>query len=1029
MLYPKNSNNTIDKKLFQNPTSEYRGAPFWAWNCQLDSETLTKQIEYLKEMGFGGFHMHSRTGMATPYLSKEFMQLVKTCVEKAKSENMLSWLYDEDRWPSGSAGGLVTKNPEYRARYLLFTPHPYNSKNAGKLYHSSHTGIGRMENGTLIGRYDVTLDDLGYLVDYQLLKDNETGNNTWYAYLEIGSKTPWFNNQTYVNTLDKNAIDEFISITYEAYLKSVGEDFGKVVPAIFTDEPQFSRKTLLGFADEKADVFLPWTDNLPETFFNVYEEDILASLPELFWELPNENISTIRYRYHDHVTQRFTEAFADNCGKWCREHGLMLTGHMMEEATLLSQTAALGEAMRAYRAFDLPGIDMLCDYREYNTAKQAQSAVHQFGYEGMLSELYGVTNWDFDFRGHKLQGDWQAALGVSVRVPHLSWVSMGGEAKRDYPPSINYQVPWFREYSTIEDHFSRVNTAMTRGKPLVKVAVIHPVESYWIHWGPAEQTASIRNQLETNHSNLTEWLIFGGIDFDFISESLLPEQCETGDFPLSVGQMKYDTVIIPGCQTLRSTTIERLEDFLCKGGNLIIMGNNPKYIDAVPIDNNKMLFMQANKIPFEKHSLMETLEPSRILDIRKGNGERTDNLISAIRKDGDSLWLFLANGRKPYNEDIPNPEDIKIKINGSWGVELFDTLTGDIYFQESTIEKTSTVIKTKIHMHDSLLYHLTPTLKSSSAKTPAFSNVSSTSSSMIPSVPVSLSEPNVMLLDIAEYSFDDGEFKPADEILRVDNKFRKKLNLPHRMDAVAQPWVLEPEVPNHKLTLKFIIMSEENFSNISLALENALSACINLNGKDISSKPNGWYVDEGIQTVNLPEIIKGKNTLQISMPFGRSTNTEWCYLLGDFGVKVTGYKKILTPPIRELSFGDIVPQGLPFYGGNIIYKLQITGNGKDVHIRVPNYKGSLIGVELDGNRIGQIIFAPYSLTIPNLSPGVHELNLILFGNRVNTFGAVHNCDKKWSWHGPSSWRTTGDSWSYEYILKPTGILKSPDIIY
>lgn len=67
---------------------------------------------------------------------------------------------------------------------------------------------------------------------------------------------------------------------------------------------------------------------------------------------------------------------------------------------------------------------MLYDSRELNTAKQAQSAVHQYGREGMLSELYGVTGWEFDFRGHKLAGDWQAALGVTVRVHHLTWTSM-----------------------------------------------------------------------------------------------------------------------------------------------------------------------------------------------------------------------------------------------------------------------------------------------------------------------------------------------------------------------------------------------------------------------------------------------------------------------------------------------------------------------------------------------------------------------------------------------------------------------------
>ena len=36
MFYPKNKSKKLDKKLFENPTSEYRGAPFWAWNCKLD---------------------------------------------------------------------------------------------------------------------------------------------------------------------------------------------------------------------------------------------------------------------------------------------------------------------------------------------------------------------------------------------------------------------------------------------------------------------------------------------------------------------------------------------------------------------------------------------------------------------------------------------------------------------------------------------------------------------------------------------------------------------------------------------------------------------------------------------------------------------------------------------------------------------------------------------------------------------------------------------------------------------------------
>ena len=129
MLYQKNAAEKLDDALFQNPTSEYRGAPFWAWNCKLSKEILLEQIEALKQMGFGGFHMHSRSGMATPYLSDEFMSLIMTCIQKAEEEDMLSWLYDEDRWPSGGADllpkiAVTGKNFCYSRRNRKLIPFP-----------------------------------------------------------------------------------------------------------------------------------------------------------------------------------------------------------------------------------------------------------------------------------------------------------------------------------------------------------------------------------------------------------------------------------------------------------------------------------------------------------------------------------------------------------------------------------------------------------------------------------------------------------------------------------------------------------------------------------------------------------------------------------------------------------------------------------------------------------------------------------------------------------------------------------------
>ena len=1020
MLYQKNKSKTLDKRLFENPTSEYRGTPFWSWNCKLSKELVETQIDYLKEMGLGGFHMHSRTGMATEYLSEEFMDIVKTCVAKAEKENMLAWLYDEDRWPSGAAGGLVTKDPKYRVRKLIFT----SVRRTDCV--SKEVGI---ETGRpyFVASYDVSLNEKGELLSYKKINQEENAKGIkWYAYVMTNEPNPWYNNQTYVDTLSKEAIDKFINITYEGYKNAVGDKFGKSVPAIFTDEPQFEKKTTLDFATDKTDINLPWTNDVADTYNAEYGFDLLDYLPELIWELPNNQISKARYLYHDHIAERFASAFADNCGKWCEDNGLMLTGHMMEEPTLESQTAMLGEAMRSYRSFQLPGIDMLCDRVEFTTAKQAQSACHQYGREGVLSELYGVTNWDFDFRGHKFQGDWQAALGITVRVQHLSWVSMAGEAKRDYPASMSYQSPWYKEYSYVEDHFARLNTVLTRGQPIVKVGIIHPVESYWLHWGPKESTNTIREQLDNNFQDITNWLLLGQVDFDYISESLLPDLCPTASNPLKVGEMAYKTIIVAGCETLRKSTIDRLLKFQKEGGRLIFVGQCPSYIDAVKCCTAENLYNTSEKITFDHASVLNALEDEKVIDIRNSNGTRTNNLIYNMRQDNDCKWLFIAHGVKTLHFDAVSPQKITIKIFGEYTPILFNTINGEIADVDYQLGDGNTIIKTEINCHDSILLRLDEKTNTSQINGKIEKNKIK-EVDFKRKVSYTRSESNVLLLDTAQYAFDDEILNDTEEILRIDNKFRAKLGYPSRENRVAQPWTLEAESIKHYVTLKFTINSEIVVEKLILAIEDAEKLVIMLNNKKVEPKITGYYVDESIKTVELPAIQLGENILVVKIPFGKTTNAEYCYILGDFNVKVEGCEKTIVAPTKTIGFSSITNQGMPFYGGNITYKVEVETDDCSIAVKANNYRGSLIKVALDGKPVGVIVYAPYKLMIENVKSGKHTITLTLFGNRYNTFAALHNADTANTWHGPNAWRTKEDAWCYEYKLKDTGILASPII--
>ena len=1045
MLYKKNGSNELSADLFRNPTSEYRGTPFWAWNGKLEKEELLRQIDIFKQMGLGGFHMHVRTGMETPYLSEEFKEMVRACTNKAKTEEMLSWLYDEDRWPSGAAGGLVTKDKAFRRRHVLFTATPYSDKKT-KNFNGSQARAIRQEDGELIAVYDIELTEDGYLKSYRRIEDpSQAEHEVRYLYMEIAANSTWYNNQAYVNTLDKKAMDRFIEVTYEFYKDAVGDEFDQTVPAIFTDEPQFTRKSMLTFARENVDVTLPWTDDLNETFYKAYGENLIDSFPELIWDLADEKISTVRYHYHDHVAERFAVAFADNCGDWCKKNNLKLTGHMMEEPTLLKQTAALGEAMRSYRSFQLPGIDMLQARFEYTTAKQCQSAVHQYGYEGMMSELYGVTGWDFDFRGHKLHGDWQAALGVTIRVPHLSWYTMKGEAKRDYPASIHYQSPWYKEYSYIEDHFARVATALTRGTPDVKVGVIHPVESYWLHWGPEEQTAAIREQMDENFLNLTKWLLFGSVDFDFISESLFPQQCPKASAPLAVGKMNYDVIIVPECETLRSTTLERLEDFRAAGGRLIFLGKKPTLADAVPSDRGEKLYNISEQVTFSESQILKALEPSRTLTIKGEDGKMTKNLLHQIRNDGTGKWLFIVHGTEPYSKDISTPQGIRITFDGEWNVTLYNTLNGKITPVKATVKNGKTYIRTTVYDYDSLLYRMTPVgeelpvgIEESEAEFCKLNQKTHTSASSeepedvvkgtgeikVPNcVAYTIEEPNVCLIDQAEFAKDDEPYRPMEEILRADNIIRMELGLQKRGGHVVQPWAAEKIPATHTIRLRYTVNCTFRCRVPYLALEDADKATILLNGKKIHYTDCGYYVDKSIRKVLLPALAKGTNVIEVILPIGPNTHTEWMYLLGNFAVHNEGRTNTLSPLPETIPFDDITGQGFPFYSGAITYHIPVKTSGRKITVRLPRFRSTVNKVSVDESS-ALIAFPPYEASL-DVPAGNHTLNLTAYIPRTNGFAPLHTVVDEYQ--SPAMWRQVDDRWIYNYRFFPEGLLSHPQI--
>lgn len=996
--------------------------------------------------------IHPRTGLDVEYLSGEYMELISYTVKRCKEKGLLCWLYDEDRFPSGNAGGLVTKDFRLRGRFLLLTKENGETGLLPGFCEDKKTFLAAVERGEkpkgyYVTAYSITLKN-GYLKSYRRIDCRQEAKeaamrkeNVRFAYVKMMEEEQWFEDQAYADTMNPDAIARFIEVTHEAYLAQVGEEFGKTVPAIFTDEPRIGKHVQLSFAESDEDITMPYTDYFAEKMLEKYKTDPLDIAPEYIWNLSDGRYSVNRYRYRDMACECFVSCFMDQIADWCSAHGIAMTGHVLSEDTLSSQSVTVGECMRCYRKMDLPGLDILCDFREFVTAKQAASVARQNGKAGTVSELYSVTHWDCDFAAYKLQGDWQAALGVAVRVPHLSHMSMKGEAKRDWPGSIFYQSPWYGEFHHIEDHFARLNMVLSRGKPIAKTAVVHPVESMWLYFGPDDQTAGKRAEMDRDFKNLTEWLLYGLLDFDYLSEALLPGQCllkEQPDHALSVGDMTYDAVVLPGLKTVRSTTLDILERFCDRGGRVIFMGRVPDLVDGLKSERAVRLADRSIRIQKDQNELLLALEDERLLEIRKPDGRRSDNLFYQLREEADARWLLIAHVNRKKNR-ISVAEQYVLKIKGTYAVRLYDTMTGRIGDAAVSYENGWTMMKLQMYGEDSLLLRLTkpaenkavlqetkPKEKDPEPDWPYAEKeevCGRLEKVMCLKKPASFkrSEPNALLLDYAEYQLDDGPIQPREEILRADNQIRKSLGFVLRRERMNQPWHMQ-EKETHKVRLFYRFFSEIE-AKAWLAIEDAGHSRVCLNGESSDMTPCGYYVDEAISVIGLPPLKKGENLLVLEMDYNQKSGLENLYVLGDFDVELSGCRAVIRQARRELEIGDITGQGMPFYTGNLDYTFRfILKEEADYAVHVPHFQAPALAVYVDGERKGLIAFSPHRLELGRLRAGEHELRICLYGNRFNGFGTLHNANENFVWYGPDSYRTAGDDWTECYLVRKVGIM-------
>lgn len=947
----------IDFDRFRSPIAEDRAKPFWALNGKLEKRELKFQIECMKQMGFGGAFLHSRTGLVTEYMSDEWMELIDYAVTVLRENGMQAYLYDEDRWPSGSCGGLVAAVREYRAKAMVY-----------REITGDYT-----EPENLIALFAVAFGGKGVRSFRKITHPGEKkeGERVFvFFYIYMGDDS-FYNGFSYVDTMNPAATARFLELTHERYRAVMGDRFGKDIVGIFTDEPH-RNAFLNGFAKkgpQKA-IEVPYTYALFDEFERRRGYRIEERLPLIWFGKEGEPFCKETYDLIEVEQELFLESYAKPYQAWCRAHNLIVTGHILHEDNLAAQTTMCGSVMRYYPYMDYPGMDNLsADNYVYPVPKLVSSVAKQLDKAFVLDELYAGTGWQMRFADYKRIGDWQSAGGVTLRCPHLSWYTMKGEAKRDYPASFLHQSGWYPDYALLEDYFSRMQYVLRCGEDTAETAIVNPIESTW---GLTDQNTYVNcfdvtderyRTIETEYRALYDGLLMRGCETDYIDEGLFAEYGGVEGAFFVCGKKRYRNLLLNGNYHLRGTTLAAIKAFLANGGKVIVVGALPAYLDGVRHDFTEDL-AAAVKLPFDVSAVAEQIGEGA-LPVRTGGTP----MIVVRRRLKEGFSVLLLN---PQNEAVT----AKVAIKTPLSADRLNLRTGEREGIASRREGDWLVLERRFDRDEELMLLLTdhPTpvraepVRRAVALPDAFSYV--------------LNEPNYLVLDRAVYAI-DGKVQGEDGILAIDRAVREKFGLERRHGEMVQPWFKAKYFPQQdrkfcRVTLEYRFYAEFVPEELFFMAEDGASLEIRCNGSAVAADWRSTKLDSAFALTPLPVRLlrRGENTLTISFDFYEKTDIEGVFLAGNFGVRA-GERDTIVPLPERLTYGDLCAQGLPYYTGTV--GLLCEAEAGRYRLKTEDLACAL----MKANGV-PIAFPPYEAEFTVKEDGKLRLDLVL--SRRNLFG-------------------------------------------
>ncbi len=922
--------------------------PFWFINGHVERWQIGREFELMERKGIREVIVHPRYGLAVEYLSEEWFTIFSWCLEEAKRRGMFIWIYDEFNWPSGTAGMTVQKiNPEYRSKYLAVEHQPLRD-----------IDLNRFEPGVCMVAANI---EAGIVTKTKLLQTiNElvslTGN--WTIFNCKLKYDPY-----YVDTLSKEAVDCFKRLTYDEYYKRFASEFGKTIRAVFTDEASIYWVSV-GYDDWN----LPYTDDYFATFRERFGYDCRTKIPYLFY--PGRESASVRADYWDHAGYLFNERYHRSLAAWCREHGVIYTGHNNHEEPLRYQIRYQGDMFGTMRAMDVPGVDHLGKQTLGNPwisiigHKICSSEAHFDGKPRAMSESFGVMDWDTTFTHLKRVTDWQYAQGINLLVPHAFFHTVSGMTKRESPPSFFYQSPNWEDFDYFTDYVRRLEEMLCGGRHVCKAAVFYPLSGLWSSYQPDRKTSEFEHTDNSLNSLCLE-LIRNHIDFDILDFHALNEAIVEGG-KIKLGDEEYELLLVPSEPYMRPAEVARLQELALLGVRMALFHRAMEPIKHnLPDGLRGATFVPTEQMP----SFIELLGRQLEQDLQIIGAGAEDIMVYRREKD-DRRIAFLVNRSEKHRKVV-------VLLRDYTDAAIFDPETGSYTRLEGRL--IGTRIQAQLRFEPNQAYFIVSGMPN--APSPIRLSQQGTSVELEDfSVEVPF---NVASLYRFQYTPSGRSDEPTEVDVRTNPRYISCNWDPNPPDFTQFAGIYETHVNIECDTQGVALVLDRDFAECGVWVNDvqiALHPCVPNEDASKQERPL-WLMDWQDVRADIGHLLRrGINHFRIESPTKLS---EPVRLVGDFHVRLADAYITLVSPGEFDPFK--LESAYPGYSGTVRYRARFELNHtyRSLILDLGDVRDSA-AVYLNGTLVGKRLWAPYKFELARHAQlGLNELVIEVRNNLAN----------------------------------------------